>query len=51
MNKKEKKKKEKKEKYSPPRLEKHKIDDLVKEWDLEVIGKEVSCPTQCFSGP
>jgi hypothetical protein len=47
MPKKEKKKKEKKEKYFPPHLEKYKIADLAKEWDLGVVGKETSCPTQC----
>ncbi len=40
-------KKRKEKRYSTPKLEKYKIDDLAKEWDLEVIGKALSCPTQC----
>ena len=40
-------KKMKGKRYSTPKLEKYKIDDLAKGWDLEVIGKTLSRPTQC----
>ena len=36
-----------KNRYSAPMLKKYKVNDLTKEWDLEVVGKEVSCGTSC----
>ena len=42
------KKKCRKKKYLAPKLERYKVDDLAKGWDLEVIGKAVSCPSNCI---
>jgi hypothetical protein len=37
-----------KNKYSAPGLKKYKVSDLTKEWEMEVVGKEVSCPSSCI---